>query len=314
MTIKVKPTFFLLFFAINCLHAQEITNTRLTGKYLGQPEPGLKPELFAEGLVSVKEGVHGNIVFTPDFTQAAWHPNYKVNGRSVIYLMNYRNGKWEPPAEFYLTSGGDFSEPYYSTDGNRVYFLYGKPGKSGLNEYERICYADREKDGWSDQKLLSHLFDTIPTHWQFCLDKNNNLYFSTSIYDHNAQIYCSKFSGGQYQQPEKLPGTINTDAPEFSPFISPDEDYLIFTRNLQEGKSPPRMNLFISFRDKNGEWMKARNLSDKLGTPAASDFYMMSSARVTPDGKYLFFTFFDGAGHMVYWVDTKIIDDLMPGR
>jgi hypothetical protein len=309
----MKSTLFILFVTgMQLLIAQETNYTRLTGKYLGQPEPGIKPELFAEGLVSVGEGVHGNIVFTPDLLEAAWHPNYKVNGRSVIYLMRYRYGKWEPPAEFFLTSGSQFSEPYYSFDGNKLYFLAGKVGKSGYPEFERICYAEREKNGWSDQKLLSHMFDTIPTHWQFSLDKESNLYFSTGVYDHNAQIYCSRFRNGQYTRPDKLSENINTELMEFSPCISPNNDYLIFTRSIQGKNKPPKMNLYISFRDKEGQWMQAQNLSDKLGMATGSPYYMMSAARVSPDGKYLFFTFFNGTGHMVYWVNAGILEDLRP--
>jgi hypothetical protein len=49
-------------------------------KYLGQKEPDRNPVLFAPGLVSVGNGVHGNIVFNSDFTEAAWHPNYSIEG------------------------------------------------------------------------------------------------------------------------------------------------------------------------------------------------------------------------------------------
>jgi hypothetical protein len=70
-------------------------------------------------------------------------------------------------------------------------------------------------------------------HWQFSLDKKENLYFGgKSSSDESSEIYFSKYENGEYQNP----------------------------------------------------------------------------ARVTPDSRYLFFTFFNGKGHMVYWVDVKIIE------
>ena len=90
------------------LLSQQIDYSKLTGKYLGQKEPGLKAELFASGLVSTGEGVHGNIVFTSDFSEAAWHPNYNVDGKALLYIMKYRNGKWEAPTEFFPKEGFNF--------------------------------------------------------------------------------------------------------------------------------------------------------------------------------------------------------------
>ncbi|MCU0455501.1 MAG: hypothetical protein MUE74_04290, partial [Bacteroidales bacterium] len=101
---------------------------------------------------------------------------------------------------------------------------------------------------------------------------------------------------------------------EFSPFISPDNTYLIFTRLIEKEKAPPQMNLFVSFRNKTGNWTEAQNLTDKISLSVQTPFVMMSAARVTPDGKYLFFCYFNGSGHMVYWVSTKIIDKLRPGE
>lgn len=108
----------------------------------------------------------------------------------------------------------------------------------------------------------------------------------------------------------KLSENINTSSGEFAPFISPSDDYLIFTRVIIHEGAPPQMNLFLSFRDNSGTWQKATNLTEKIGLPAKTPFVMMSQARITPDGKYLFFTFFNGKGHMVYWGDAKIIENL----
>jgi hypothetical protein len=316
MNNKFQVLFLAAFiFIVGVLFSQEKTPNFpvLKGPYLGQKPPALKPELFAPNFVSVREGVHGNIVFSPDFTEAAWSPNYLVDDKHIFFRMEYSDGKWTAPAAVYLREGCSHGEPFYSYDGNRFYFLSGQIGASKKTENETIWYLEKKNNGWSEPKLLTPVLDSFKMHWQFSLDKEENLYFGgESSSDESGEIYFSKFEKGKYQNPVKLPENINTSSEEFSPFISPNDDYLIFTRAIMQENAPPQMNLFISFRDKSGRWQKAKNLTEKIEMPAKTPFIMMSQARITPDGKYLFFTFFNGKGHMVYWVDARIIENLNP--
>jgi hypothetical protein len=306
---------FFLVFLLNLgmeATAQQDNFPTLTSKYLGQKEPGSNPELFAPGLVSIGEGVHGNIVFNSDFTEAAWHPNYTVNSKSLIYIMKYKNGKWHAPIEFFLKEGFNYSEPFYSYDGSRLYYLSGQESATGNAENEKIYFVERKGEGWSDPKFLSHNLPAF--HWQFSLDRDNNLYYGGKSADKKGEIYFSQFTKGEYLTPERLPETLNSESPEFSPFISPDNTYLVFVRMLEQQNSPPKTNLFVSFKDKKGNWSQAQNISTKLKLSEKSPVEMMGAPRITPDGKYLFFCSFNGKGHMVYWVSTNIIDELRPKK
>jgi hypothetical protein len=237
-----------------------------------------------------------------------------VNGKALIYIMKNKNWKWEPPTEFFPKGGYNCSEPFYSSDGNKLYYLFGKMGASGSGnaENETFYFVERKVEGWSEPKLLDTIFSSIKTHWQFSLDKNGNLYFGGSSPDKKGEIYFSKFENEKYLSPQRLPETINTVTGEFSPCISPDNSYLVFTRMLEQKNGPPQTNLFISFRGKDDQWKESQNLTVKIGSPAQSPIVMMSQARITPDSKYLFFCYFNGKGHMVYWVSTKIIEELRP--
>ena len=44
----------------------------LKGKYLGQKPPGLKPEVFAPGIISGKYSFHGFLTFSPDGKEIYW--------------------------------------------------------------------------------------------------------------------------------------------------------------------------------------------------------------------------------------------------
>jgi hypothetical protein len=282
----------------------------LKGSYLGQKEPGLIPELFAPGMVSTGQGVHGNNVFTTDFSEAAWHPNYLVNGKSLIYIMRYMDGKWQAPTEFFPKEGFNYSEPFHSYDGIKLYYLSGQEGASGNAENEKIYFVERKGEGWSEPKLLSP--NLPPFHWQFSLDRDNNLYYGGKSDNKKGEIYYSQYKNGEYLNPIRLPETVNSSASEFSPVISPDNSYLVFTRMIEKEKAPPQMNLFVSFNGAQGNWTMAQNLTGKLVLSIQTPFVMMSAARITPDGKYLFFCYFNGKGHMVYWVSAKIIEELRP--
>lgn len=301
-----------LIFIAGILLSQEGTSDfpYLNGPYLGQRPPGLEPVLFAPDFVSVKEGVHGNIVFSPDFKEASWSPNYLVDDKNVLLRTEYSDGRWCAPEAVCPREGYSHGEPFYSYDGKRLYFLSGQIGETKKTEKETIWYFEREAKGWSEPKRLAPILDSYEMHWQFSFDKLGNLYFGgKSSLDESSEVYFSEFENGTYQKPEKLSEMVNTGAGEFSPFISPNDDFLIFTRAIRQEGVPPQMHLFVSFRDQNGMWQKAKSLTDKIDLTAKIPFFMMSQARVTPDDKYLFFTFFNGKGHMVYWVDAKVIEE-----
>jgi Tol biopolymer transport system component len=74
--------------------------------------------------------------------------------------------------------------------------------------------------------------------------------------------------------------------------------------------SPLPSQLLISFKGKDGSWSEPRNLSEKLKTEGSD-----SMARVTPDGKYLFFQSNrsdSGVSRGLYWVDARVIEELRP--
>ena len=117
---------------------------------------------------------------------------------------------------------------------------------------------------------------------------------------YNRGIYYSTFENGEYKEPVLLPEHINimdTCNLDYTPFIAPDESYLLFCSNRQ---NPERelCHIYISFKSKNGEWGNPIDLSLKMNFKTSSKF-----PYVSPDGKFLFFS----SGANIYWVDAKII-------
>ena len=136
----------------------------------------------------------------------------------------------------------------------------------------------------------------------------------------------------QYSFPQKLSDAIN-DEGCFRPYIAPDESYIIFDREESDHNivNHDEEDLYISFRDNNGEWTKAKNMGKGINTR-----YRDKRAFVSFDGKYLFFASnrieteefprdamnltelkqllnvpTDGFEH-IYWVDARVIEELKP--
>ena len=87
-----------------------------------------------------------------------------------------------------------------------------------------------------------------------------------------------------------------------SPFISPDESYIIYATRIKGRRDS---DLHISFRNSDGTWSNGVSLGSKVNSLTNE-----ANAFVTADGMYLFFSRkFD-----IYWVDARIIKDLKPKR
>ena len=113
-----------------------------------------------------------------------------------------------------------------------------------------------------------------------------------------AEIYCSAWSVGGWQEPVKLSEKINRCRVS-SPRVSPDTMCLIFHSNNPGGFGS--YDLYISFKDASGDWMEARNMGPDINTAADE-----GDATFSPDGQYIFFSR-DGD---IYWVSALIIEEL----
>jgi hypothetical protein len=271
----------------------------LTGPYLGQKTPDNVPWLFAKGIVSTRIGMYGTIVFSPDGQEAIWKPE-----SPKMLFSKVESGMWSAPEEFLADGKDSMNVPFYSTDGKRLYFMV------GTQEKESIWYVEKHGENWMGPKPFDSVVNSSPMHWQFSLDENGDVYFSSD------KIYRARFVDGRYENPEPLPPPINQqdEAHEqyregnVGPFISPDGDFLIYTKF--SASTQYQVQLFISFREKDGSWTEPQNLSEKLQTKGND-----SSPIISPDGKYLFFQSVrngSGASRGLYWVSAKIIEDLKP--
>jgi hypothetical protein len=289
----------------------------LKGPYLGQKPPGQTPELFAPEVFNPSQFAwyHSTIVFCPDGQEALWsggRPKGSAAGgpEQGLFMVKQVHDQWSGPRPFPFLEG-DGDSPAISPDGKRLYFLSTRPipGLEGRKRKENIWVSHRVGGGWSEPQPLPPVINSLEMHWQISVDRAGNLYFGVWKVDPATDrtlehdIYVSRSQDGHFQIPDRLGPEINgPDTRQFSPHVSPEGDYLLFSRTM---KNPPfRTTIHLSFLDKNGRWMPAFDISDLLKINGGN-------ARLTPDGKFMFFL---RSGLEIYWMDAGFIEELRRDR
>jgi len=288
---------------------------RLAGPYLGQTPPGATPELFAPGIVSTGYFEHSSPVFTPDLKEIYWSTQlYDENRKDTarpIFFMKMIDGVWSRPEIPDFAKSFPCAESPFIAPGGKKLFFHASPT---LRPEKTVIYSvDRVGDGWSAPVKLDEAIN-VPEHSiEPTVAKNGTLYFVADYRD-DFGIYFSKWADGRYEKRVPMEEKFNRLQADWTPYIAPDESYLIFCSFRPGGFGSG--DLYISFKQKDGSWGEIINMGGKINTAANERF-----PNVTPDGKYFFFNSTkkipgaaanapgNGDGD-VYWVDAKIIEEL----
>lgn len=267
--------------------SQPSTPAELTGAYLGQRLPGSSPESFAPGIVEGE--LHTSPVFTPDGGEVYWSLQ-----DATIVMARLENGVWtRPKTVAFSASMTDYRDPFISPSGDTLFFLSkGKVPGSQVPEKENIWFVERAGEGWGEPQPLGDAVNALTLHWQISVAANGNLYFSSSEPDGIGDIYVSRYANGGYARPTILGASINTDQVELTPYVAPDESYLIFARMADQNSNP---RLYISHVNNSGGW----------GEPVLVDRISYGLCPVvSPDGGYIFYL---SSPQGVSWMNTEFI-------
>ncbi len=276
----------------------------LRGPYLGQPEPGDAPARFALGIVSGHgfNSEHSPAAFSPDGTEVYWTRAF----RGPIEVSRLEGGRWTAPAPApFLSDYGD-GEPIFSPDGLRLYFLSQRPLEPGAEPgKENIWFMEREGDGWSAPRPMDAVVNEFNHHWLFSVSEAGTLYFS-SIREEGygaRDLFRSRRVNGVHQPPENLGPIVNSAGDEHTPFIAPDESYLIFSSS-GHGQEDGQFHFLISYLQPDGAWSPPQVL-DHVTAPVENPLCPI----ITADGKFMFFI---GSGD-IWWSRADFIEE-MRGR
>ena len=277
----------------------------LEGDYLGQKKPGNMPQLFAIGIVSDHgfDSEHSPAVFSPDLKEMYWTQKF----RGPILCMKQEGGMWTAPEKAPFCSEYGDGEPFFSPDGQKLFFLSFRPIEpEGPTDKENMWFVERTSGGWTEPKPVSPLINAFDLHWLFSVARSGTIYFASPKeggFGAN-DIYYSRKINGKYEGPVNMGDVINSPGIDHTPFIAPDESYLIYV-STKDSPSPNNMRFYISYRKEDGTWMKPIDLGDEINSKRPA-----LCPAVTPDGKYMFFI---GEGD-IFWVDAGFIEKLHPAK
>jgi len=267
--------------------------------YFRQTPPGLTPEIFAPDIIN--HLAHSSPSFTPDGKEIYWSIVSGNNETRKIYYVKFENNKWSNPILASFSGNHHDDQPFISYDGGKLFFASKRPKIENGDQENDIWISDKTEQGWDEPKTINNLIGL----WTPTVTRNGTIYFLEII--NSTRVICrAELKNGEYSEIECLNENINKkEALNWCPFIAPDESYLIFSSNRKGGFGSG--DLYISFKNKNGEWQKAINMGNSINTDRQERF-----PGVSPDGKYLFFTrlYSSPYYHDLYWVDAGIIDDL----
>lgn len=272
-------------------------NEKLIGEYFGETKPGLKSVLFAPGIVSTYDSNERDVTFNLSQTEIYFTRWPSQKGWEIMTAEN-NSGEWTNPHPASFSSDFHDAEACFTQDNKQIYFISNrlKEGESRPTSWE-IYFTSKIDTGWSEPKMLGGNFigGFYPT-----FTKTGRMYFTAS--DNN--IHYSDLIDGKYVNSVCLSDSVNTNGAEYNSLIAPDESFLIFSSDGW-GEGFGSGDLFISFRNEEGSWTRAKNMG-----PAINSHSREYCPALSPDGKYFFFSSRRLGTENIYWIDAEIIEKL----
>ncbi len=275
----------------------------MRGPYMGLEEPETTPKMFAPNFISTEESEFGSVFNTKG---NAFYFGVDVGRRNEIRYSEMQGDKWTKPVTILSHERYGYNDPFLSNDENKLYFISQSAldGQGKVKDID-IWYVERLEDGWSEPINAGTNINTPGDEYYISFTNDGTMYFAsdghirkdTTRTDHD--IYYSKFVKNEFQAPVLLDSAINTTGYEADVFVAPDESYLIFCSIRDGGHG--RGDLYISFKEPDGNWTTAVNMGDAINT----ENYEYCPF-VTKDGKYLFYT----SNQDIFWVSTAVINKL----
>ena len=271
------------------------SKSRATLDYLGEPLPGNTAVVFAKGIVSDGH-IHGRLAISPDGRDLFWSTFSTADGDQlsvrIMHVARTANG-WTTPQAASFAAQGMTTSPLFSPDGSRLYFDFTSDPTKGW----QTRFVERTAQGWSEPKESGFMLKPSSS-----FTKSGRVYYTDEMTGKpwNMGTFVAEYTGSAYENPRALPASINSPFIDYTPFIAPDESYLMFCSSRPLSKED--MYLYISFRNPDETWSAPRRMNEALGFAGNARFPSLS-----PDGKYLFFCGDDGN---MYWLKSEVVDRL----
>ena len=245
------------------------------------------PELFGSGVFST-----GHYELPPTMTADGQTAFFTIStpayGRFHTIMTTQRMGTgWIAPRIASFSGHYSDADPMISPDGSKLFFLSRRPtaAREATRRDFDIWYVTRSSTGWTNPTHVAAASGPDEEHY-VSPAASGALYIAAIRSDSKGRgdIYRVPFKDGVYGPPENLGPNVNSpDHHDTTPYVAPDESYLIFGSSGRPDGHGSAADLYISF-NRNGAWTPAQNLGALTNTTRTEYCPIVNS-----DG-YLYFT------------------------
>jgi|SRR5688572_5823957 len=228
------------------------------------------PEPFLKEIISQFPNVR-DAALIADGNEVYFTVQSYLGELSAIVVSRKENNEWAKPEVAGFSGQFHDLEPFLSHDGLKLYFVSNRPfnkNDSVVKDYD-IWYVQRNdfKSSWSAPVNLGDPVNTKDNEFYPCVTKSGNLYFTCDGKNSKGKddIFVCKYDDGKYQLPVSVSDSINTEGYEFNAFVSPDENFMIYTCYNREGGLGSG-DLYISYHEGNGKWTQSGNLGKEINS------------------------------------------------
>src|SRR5579871_3437548 len=246
-----------------------------------------KPVLFAENVITTSDDEFGG-TFTPDGKTCYFSKSVLKFYIDVICFSEYKNGRWQTPKVAPFSGVYRDFDPVISADGNTMLFTSDRPVNGEKKTDYDIWMLKKNGNGWSEPIHLDSAINSPYNEHFASMAANGTIYFSSDRPGAlggpgDADIYRSALTNGKYVYAEHLADSVSSTAYELDCVVSPDERFLLIgVYGRADGYG--NYDIFCS-KNVNGKFSASKNLGPLVNTK-----FRDYSPRISPDGKYLFFT------------------------
>ena len=269
--------------------------------YIDSEKPTLTPKIFSSNFISKEDESEFGSTFSKDGREFFFAVS--INGKSEIRYSKLEKDSWIEPITILSHEEYKYADPILSPDEKELYYISDMPiNKTDTIRDHDIWYSYKMNNNWSKPINVGKKINSNKNEYYVSFSSDGTMYFASNKNagvnrEHDFDIYYSNKIDGEFTEPVRLSDSINTKRYEADVFISPDESYMIFCSVRKEGLG--KGDLYISFKDYNGEWGKSQNMGKTINSKNHE-----LCPFVTSDGKYLFYT----SDENIYWVSSELIE------
>lgn len=226
-----------------------------------------KAELFGEGVISTRL-YERDLAISPNGDEIVFTLSDYRQTRRCLVMISKSGTKWGPKKIMPFTGQYSDIEPFFSTDGNSLFFASDRPlHQEGQRSDYNIWVAERISSGWSEPKPLPLNINSENDEFYPSVGRTGNLYFTAKRTNGigGEDIFMSMYSDGRYHDPEPLDSAINTPGDEFNAFIHPDEGLIVFGAYGRAG-GQGGVDLYYSTKDSEGNWTSSKNMGPEVNS------------------------------------------------